>query len=117
PLAQSVSSTRVRSVFLLAALLGAVLLSVVRTSPANAWAWSSTVQLKGKIGCTYATSNTVKWAWVAAGDGESGWATLGSGGMTRPYSFTFHRAPGSMSVKVNWGCATDGNHSTSFTVY
>lgn len=113
----SMRSRRVRSVFLVIALLGAVLLSVGRTTPANAWTWSPTVQLNGKIGCNYATSNTVKWAWVAASDGESGWASLGSGGMTRPYSFTFHRAPGSMSVTVNWGCSIDGNHSTSFAVY
>lgn len=109
-------SLRLRAAFLAFALLGIVLISAAKSTPASAWAWSPTVQLKGKIGCNYATSNSVKWVWVAAGDGESGWASLGTGSMTRSYSFTFHRAPGSMRVTVNWGCAIDGNHSTSFTV-
>ncbi|MFE1927221.1 hypothetical protein ACFW91_32285 [Streptomyces asoensis] len=84
-------------------------------APAQAWPNSGNVLLNGKIGCTYAASNTVKWAWVSAGNGESGWAWLGSGGMTRPYSFQFSRVPTSTTtVTVKWGCATDGEHRTSF---
>jgi hypothetical protein len=110
-------STQVRVVLIVVALLGAVVSSVSRTTPAHAWAWDPTVKLSGKIGCNYATSNQVKWAWVSSSDGESGWASLGSGSMTRPYSFTFHKAPTStMTVKANWGCSLDGTHSKSFGV-
>jgi hypothetical protein len=85
------------------------------TIPAHAWAWDSTVTLGGKAECNYSTSNTVRWAWVSGSDGESGWASLGSGGMDRPYSFTFHHVPSNgMTITVNWGCAIDGSHSTSF---
>jgi hypothetical protein len=108
-------SFKVRASLALTALLTAVLASVASTIPAHAWPWDGTVKLSGKIGCNYATSNTVQWAWVAGSDGESGWASLGSGGVTRPYSFTFHRASaGTTTVKINWGCAVDGSHSTSF---
>jgi hypothetical protein len=106
-----------RVILVIVALLGAVVSSVYRAAPAHAWAWDPTVKLSGKIGCTYATSNHVQWAWVSSSDGEYGWASLGSGGMTRPYAFTFHKAPTStMTVKVNWGCSIDGTHSTSFGV-
>lgn len=109
------SSLKVRASLVLTAVLAAVLASAASAMPAHAWPWDATVKLTGKIGCNYATSNTVQWAWVSATDGESGWAALGAGGMTRPYSFTFHRAPSStMTVKINWGCAIDGSHSTSF---
>ena len=68
----------------IAAVLGAILFGTCLTAPAHAWAWDPTVKLGGKVGCTYSTRNTVQWAWVSGSDGESGWATLGSGGMTRP---------------------------------
>jgi hypothetical protein len=90
---------------------------VATAAPASAWYWDPTVTLNGKIGCNYATSNTVTWAWVSASDGEAGWASLSAGGMTRPYSFTFRNVPSSgMTVRVNWGCSTDGQHTTSFGV-
>jgi hypothetical protein len=84
-------------------------------APASAYSWDPHVLLQGKIGCNYSTSNVVKWAWVSGSNGESGWASLGGGGMTRPYSFQFNRVPTStMNVTVNWGCSTSGSQTTSF---
>lgn len=109
--------TRISAAFFMASSLITASLFATTSTPANAWPWDPTVTLNGKIGCNYSTSNTVQWAWVSSSDGESGWASLGSGGITRPYSFTFHHAPTStMTVTVNWGCAVDGKHSTSFGV-
>ena len=110
-------STRA-SLMLVVALLVATLAGFAATpQKADAYAWDSHVRLQGRIGCTYAASNTVKWAWVSASNGESGWASLGSGGMTRGYSFQFNRVPTStMSVTVTWGCSIDGQHRTSFGV-
>jgi hypothetical protein len=107
---------RIRATLCVAAMLAAALvLAPVRAVPAHAWAWDPTVTLSGKVGCNYAASNTVQWAWISGSDGESGWASLKAGGITRPYSFTFHKVPtSSMTVKVNWGCSIDGSHTTSF---
>ncbi|MFE9632421.1 hypothetical protein [Streptomyces sp. NPDC006463] len=107
-------SLRLKAV-LSAAVLAATALVPLAATSAQAWPTSGSVRLQGKIGCNYAASNTVKWAWVSGSNGESGWAALGSGGMTRPYSFQFNRVPTStMTVTVKWGCATDGEHSTQF---
>jgi hypothetical protein len=112
-----ISAIRLRAAVSAGALSAAVALPLATAGPAQAWPWSPSVTLNGRIGCTYATSNTVGWAWVSASDGESGWASLGSGGMTRSYSFAFSRVPTStMSVTVKWGCTTDGQHSTTFGV-
>src|SRR4030081_3581073 len=109
------ASVKVRASLALNALLAAVLASAASAIPAHAWPWDATVKLSGKVGCNYSTSNTVQWAWVSGSDGESGGASRVPGGLPRPYSFTFHRAPaGTMTVKINWGCAIDGSHSTSF---
>ncbi|MCX4692737.1 hypothetical protein [Streptomyces sp. NBC_01408] len=105
------------STFLSAGVLAATALVPLTAVPAQAWPNSGSVLLNGRIGCNYSTSNTVKWAWVSASNGESGWASLGSGGMTRSYKFQFNRVPTStMTVTVKWGCATDGEHSTRFGV-
>jgi hypothetical protein len=113
--ATAIRLMRLQLVTVLVTVLAVVGLSLATASPAHAWAWSGTVTLNGKVGCTYATKNAVQWAWVQGSNGEAGWARLGSGGMTRPYSFTFKRAPSStMTVTVNWGCSIDGGHSTSF---
>ncbi|MEU6314022.1 hypothetical protein [Streptomyces sp. NPDC047014] len=105
---------RTRALLSATALAATALLPLTAT-PAQAWPNSGSVLLNGKIGCNYASSNTVTWAWVQSSHGESGWASLGSGGMTRPYSFQFNRVPTSTTtVTVKWGCATDGEHATSF---
>ena len=99
---------------LLIAVSAATLVGVNPT-PASAWAWDPNVTLNGKVGCNYATTNTVTWAWIEASNGERGWANLGSGGMTRPYYFDFHNVPSSgMTVTFKWGCSTFGEYSTSF---
>ncbi|MEV4411371.1 hypothetical protein [Catellatospora sp. NPDC049609] len=101
-----------RILTLLTMLLAGV---AVAPAPASAWAWDPKVTLNGKIGCNYATTNTVTWAWIEGSNGESGWATLSGSGMTRPYFFDFYHVPTStMTVTVKWGCSTDGEHKTSF---
>ncbi|WP_140158073.1 hypothetical protein [Micromonospora sp. NBS 11-29] len=96
----------------LAAALGGV---AVAPQPAAAWPWEPAVTLNGKVGCNYATTNTVTWAWVEATNGEHGWATLSGSGMTRPYYFDFYNVgTGGTTVTFKWGCSTDGEHSTTF---
>ena len=78
-------------------------------TPAGAWAWSPNVTLQGTSVCR---SVKTGWVWVQASNGESGWATNGTGN----YRFNFTRVPTSgMSVTVNFG---NGNNrcSTSFGV-
>jgi hypothetical protein len=81
----------------LTAALGGV---VVAPRSASAWPWEPAVTLNGKVGCNYATTNTVTWAWVEASNGERGWATLSGSGMTRPYYFNFSAAlAGGISIR------------------
>src|SRR5689334_15884347 len=77
-----------------AALLGAV---AFHTEPAKAWLWSGDVTLQGNSHCGLPATT---WVWVQSPNGESGWATNGSG----RYSFNFHRVPsGGMTVRINYG--------------
>jgi hypothetical protein len=102
----------------LVAVLGAVVallgFALPTATPAQAWSWDSHVVLNGRVGCTYATSNTVQWMYVSGSNGEGGYARLSGSGMTRSYAFDFYRAPSNMNVTVSWGCSIDGRHQTGF---
>lgn len=112
----STSSMLRRALIGFASVLVALGISLPAASPAQAWSWDPHVVLNGKVGCNYATSNTVTWMYVQGSNGEGGYARLSGSGMTRSYAFDFYRAPSSMSVTVSWGCAIDGRHQTSFGV-
>lgn len=76
-------------------------LAATDAAPASAWAWSGSVTLQGSSMC--GALNPTTWVWVSASNGESGWATAGSG----RYSFNFKRVPTSgMTVRVNYGNST-----------
>src|SRR4051794_5176486 len=96
----------------IAAKLGVLLIVVasiagVGASTAQAWPLDPHVILNGSITCPGLYSDNVQWAWVSASDGESGWASLGSAGRTRGYSFNLWRVPYGQPgtyVTINVGC-------------
>jgi len=84
---------------------------------AHAWSWDPKVTLQGKVGCNYSTTNTPQGLYLRGTNGEAGYAWLGSGGTTKPYSYTFTRVPsGGMTVTASWRCSGSGNYSTSFSL-
>lgn len=100
-----------------------VLVGAVATPKASAWSWSSNVTLNGTISAPWTLlGDQVQWAWVAAGDGECGWAYLGSAtsNHSRAYSFDFARVPFAgtcVTVTAEGSVTALGQRQTSFWLY
>lgn len=93
---------RSRALLLVAALLattfgGSAAVTAANQQEADAWAWSSQVNLKGRA---IACSRGATWVWVEASNGERGWATQPGGN----YHFRFRHVPSrGMAVTVKFG--------------
>jgi hypothetical protein len=91
----------------------------VGAHPAGATLWSGSVTLNGAIQCPAygGPFDTVKWVWVSGSNGDSGWASHGSGERVA-YSFAMNHVPsgGAENVTVEVGCAATGQHNASFGV-
>ncbi len=78
-------------------------------APAHAWLWSGSAQLQGTSWC--GVGNPTTWVWVSAPNGESGWATSGTG----RYYKSFSRVPsGGMTVTINYGNSTFKCHDSVY---
>ncbi len=88
--------------------------------PAQASPWDPHVILNGRISCPAwgGPFDSVQWAWVQVGPdstGNTGWASLGAGSTTRPYSRDMTRVgTGGETVTVRYGCSATGAHQTTF---
>lgn len=87
---------------------------------ANAWPGDPHVILNGRISCPAwgGPYDTVQWAWVDVSPDSyrnTGWASLGSGGTTKPYTREmWNVGTGGETVTVKYGCAASGEHRTTF---
>ncbi len=96
-------SGRIRGAMVTVGLISSLVaggISVHQATPADAWPTSGTVTLQGTSICA---GRGTTWVWVSANNGESGWATNGTG----RYSFKFSRiGSGGNTVTVNYGNST-----------
>ena len=75
-------------------------LAAASAPSAHAWLWSGSAQLSGTSVCA---GRGTTWVWVQAPNGESGWATSGTG----RYYKNFNSVPaGGMNVTINYGNST-----------
>lgn len=91
----------------------------VNPSQASASPWDPHVALTGRVSCPAfgGPRQKVDWVWMQADNGESGFASLGSGSLTRQYRKDFYRVPYGRSTKVTvrFGCSVIGGGTR--TVY
>ena len=99
------------------AKVGAVAVALMLAMSVGALAWTSApaladtddpkVRLQGRADC--GTAGPLNRLHIRGANGESGWASLGSGGRTRSYRYTFFQVPASgMWVRATAYC-TDGS--------
>lgn len=103
------------------ALLGGMgVVSVAAAPAAQAWAWDPHVILNGRVSCPAwgGPFDYPTWMYVEGNTGDAGWASLGAGGTTKPYSFNMTRVPSGRSewVSISYGCSASGRHTTAFGV-
>jgi hypothetical protein len=94
-------TTRLVLVFCLTGFAGSLLV-LETAAPTGASPWSSVVTLSGHVETQYAHTNCVTGLYLSASDGEHGWASLGSGCLSRSYWFTFEHVPGGSGLTVHW---------------
>lgn len=100
--------------FVAVALLLGVFSVTADSKRADAWSWDPHVTLQGKATCSVLPGGTLNGMYIRGSNGEAGWARLGSGTVSKPYSFDFWRVPTyTMTVWVTVYCSY-GSYSTSF---
>ena len=111
----------VRAAIAALVLASGLAVATLATAPAaGAWSWDPHVILNGRVSCPAwgGPYDHPTWMWVSGNTGDYGWASLGSGGTTRTYTFNMTHVPAGRaeSVYISYGCSASGRHTTSFGV-